>query len=250
MGRALTSRAKRAFDVLAALAGLVLTSPLLLAGAAAVRLTSGRPILYRARRAGRYGRPFDMLKLRTMRTDGPASGRPVTEPDDDRITPAGRVLRRWKIDELPQLWHVLRGEMSIVGPRPESWEIVERHYRDEHRRVLSVRPGLVSPADIRWWPSLTYHDPPAPGTSLQEHYVRRHLPAILAEDLYYVDHPALLADLRIVWRTLVCILLRSRATPARQVFGARGLGRVPGIGGDDMVGPPRLQPVDQPPPVT
>lgn len=216
MGPAVTARAKRCFDVAAALGGLVLTSPLLLLGAAAVRLTSPGPVLFRARRVGRDGRPFDMLKLRTMRSDCQQAGRQVTEPDDDRVTPVGRILRRWKIDELPQLWHVLRGEMSVVGPRPESREIVEQHYTVEHRRVLSVRPGLVSPADIRWWPSPTYHDPPAPGVPLQEHYVKRHLPAILAEDMRYLEHPDLRADLRTIAQTVLCIVVGTWRQPRRR----------------------------------
>lgn len=216
MGPAVTAWAKRCFDITAALAGLVLTSPLLLAGAVAVRLTSPGPVLFRARRVGRDGRPFDMMKLRTMRSESPQAGRLVTEPDDDRVTAVGRVLRRWKIDELPQLWHVLRGEMSVVGPRPESREIVEQHYTAEQRRVLSVRPGLVSPADIRWWPSPTFHDPPAPGVSLQEHYVKRHLPAILAEDMRYVEHPDFMADLRTIAQTVLCIALGPWRQPRRR----------------------------------
>jgi lipopolysaccharide/colanic/teichoic acid biosynthesis glycosyltransferase len=218
MGPALRRRAKRGFDVVAALAGLVLTSPLLLAGAAAVRLTSEGPVFFRARRAGLDGRPFDMLKLRTMRSGSPRAGRLVTAPGDDRVTPVGRVLRRWKIDELPQLWHVLRGDMSIVGPRPESWEIVEQHYTAEQRRVLGVRPGLVSPADVRWYPDFTYHDPPAPGVALQDHYLQRHLPAKLAVELHYVEHGGFILDLRTIGQTILCLSLRTwRPPPRRQL---------------------------------
>lgn len=199
----------------------MLASPLLLAGAVAVRLTSPGPVLFRARRAGLGGRPFDMLKLRSMRADSPRAGRHVTEVDDDRVTPVGRVIRRWKIDELPQLWHVLRGEMSIVGPRPESWEIVERHYSADQRRVLSVRPGLVSPADVRWWPGLTYYDPPPAGVPLQEHYVRRHLPAILTEELRYVERPSLREDFRIIGQTILGIVVGNRRPPWKGAYSIR-----------------------------
>lgn len=213
MGAPVGSRAKRFFDLGAAAAGLVVTSPLLLAAALAIRLTSPGPVLFRARRAGLHGRPFDMLKLRSMRADSPREGRHVTEPADDRVTPVGRIIRRWKIDELPQLWHVLRGEMSIVGPRPESWEIVERYYTPEQRGVLNARPGLVSASAIRWWPSLTEYDPPPTGVSLQDHYVRRHLPAVLAEDLRYVERADMVRDFRIIGQTVRCIALGSRRPP-------------------------------------
>src|SRR3990172_987536 len=146
---------KRLFDIVFAICILSVTWPLILIGALAVKLTSPGPAFYRAKRAGLGGRPFDMLKLRTMRIGTDTPDRKITAEQDDRITPAGRVLRKFKIDELPQFWNVLRGEMSVVGPRPEDWDIVQQHFTPEQQRTLEVRPGIASPADIRWYPDLT-----------------------------------------------------------------------------------------------
>jgi len=210
------SRAKRAFDVAVASLALLVTGPLIAAGALLVVLTSPGPALYRARRAGRGGRPFEVLKLRTMVVGGDAPDRRVTEARDPRVTPVGRVLRRTKIDELPQFWNVLRGEMSVVGPRPEDVEIVARHYGPEQRRALAVRPGIASPADLLWYPDLTYHDPPPPGVPMQEHYVRRHMPALVAEAVRYVDEQSLWLDLKVLARTAFCVLFYSCFPPARR----------------------------------
>ncbi len=208
--------AKRIFDVLFSLIAILLTWPLILLGTLAVRLTSRGPAFYRARRAGLHGRPFAMFKLRTMRVGTDASNRRVTAADDDRITPVGRVLRKFQIDELPQFWNVLRGEMSVVGPRAEELEIVHQHYTSEQWRTLDVRPGIVSPADITWYPNLTYHDPPPPGVSVQEHYLQRHMPLQLAECLRYVQRQSLLLDLVVIAQTAYCVLVRSWLPPKRK----------------------------------
>lgn len=210
---------KRLFDLIIAGVGLAVTWPLILAGAVAVRLTSPGPAFYRARRAGRDGVPFTMYKLRTMRVGLDDVNRRVTEEHDDRITPVGHWLRRLRIDELPQLWNVLRGDMSVIGPRPEDWDIVERYYTPEMRRTLSVRPGLAAPSDVYWYPDFTYHDPPPPGVSLQEHYVRRHLPARLAVDLRYIERQSLLVDLRVIAQVIFCIVVHTWAPPRRRLMG-------------------------------
>ncbi len=207
---------KRAFDVVAASLALVLASPLIALGAVAVKLGSPGPVLYRARRAGLRGHPFEVLKLRTMRVGLDTPDRLVTEAADDRVTPVGRWLRRTKIDELPQLWNVLRGEMSIVGPRPESLELVERYYTPDQARTLELRPGLASPADVRWYPDLTYHDPPPPGVPVQQHYLARHMPAQLAEALRYVEERNFWIDLRVIAGTAVCVLFHSWIPPKRK----------------------------------
>lgn len=206
---------KRCFDVVVASAALCASWPLIAIGAALVKLTSPGPALYRARRAGLGGRPFEVLKLRTMVVGTDTPERLVTAADDERVTPVGRLLRRFKIDELPQFWNVLRGEMSIVGPRPESFEIVERYYTPEQRRTLAIRPGLASPADVRWYPDLTYHDPPPPGVAIQEHYLERHMPAQLAEALRYVEGRSFAGDLKVIAQTAVCVLFRSWIPPKR-----------------------------------
>src|SRR5690606_4293503 len=141
--------AKRVFDIVVASLTLLAALPVLAVAALAIRLASPGPVLHRAARAGRDGRPFTMLKLRTMHVAPPGeSGSRITDPADPRVFPVGALLRRTKIDELPQLVNVLRGEMAIVGPRPEDPEIVRKHYSPTHRETLRVRPGLVSPGSI------------------------------------------------------------------------------------------------------
>jgi lipopolysaccharide/colanic/teichoic acid biosynthesis glycosyltransferase len=207
---------KRLLDIVLSTAALVVSGPVILVAALAVKLTSPGPAFYRARRAGLRGRPFDMYKLRTMRIGTDSPDRRVTAPEDDRITPVGRLLRQSKIDELPQFWNVLRGDMSMVGPRPEDWDIVQHHYTPRQWRTLDVRPGIASPADVRWYPDLTYHDPPPAGASMQEYYLRRHLPVQLDEALHYVEQQSLLLDLKVVLRLIFCVLVYSWLSPARQ----------------------------------
>ncbi|HZM00229.1 MAG TPA: sugar transferase [Planctomycetota bacterium] len=206
---------KRAFDIVFAALALVATLPLLCVAALAIKLTSPGPLLYRARRAGLGGRPFDVLKLRTMHAGSDASAQFVTGADDARVTPVGRILRRFKLDELPQFWNVLVGEMSVVGPRPETWDFVQQHYTERWRRTLSVRPGIASSADVRWYPDLTYHDPPPAGVPVQEHYLRYHLPAQLEESLRYIERRSFAYDLQLLAQTAWCVLVRSWLPPER-----------------------------------
>ncbi len=207
---------KRLFDIVFATCALVATWPLILLGALAVKATSPGPAFYRAKRAGLEGKPFYMLKLRTMRVDADTPDRKITAAQDDRITPVGRWLRKLKIDELPQFWNVLRGDMTIVGPRPEDWDIVQQHYTPEQWRTLDVRPGITSPAAVRWYPDLTYHDPPPPGVAVQDWYLRRHMPAQLAEALRYVERQSLWLDLKVIGQTIFCVLLNSWSPPPKQ----------------------------------
>jgi len=137
---------KRTFDFCAALAGLVLLSPVMLAVAVAVRLSSPGPALYIQDRVGRGGRLFRCAKFRTMRVGADAGGS-VTTAADSRVTPIGRFLRRWKLDELPQLWNVLTGSMSFVGPRPDVPGYADR-LQGEDRRILELRPGITGPATL------------------------------------------------------------------------------------------------------
>lgn len=138
---------KRAFDIVFSLLGLVALAPALAAVALASLLTSGRPVIFAQERVGLNGRPFSLKKFRTM-TRRPGAEAGVFEPGSRlRVTPFGRPLRASKVDELPQLWNVLKGEMSLVGPRPEigTWVAV---YPERWRRVLSVKPGLTDPASV------------------------------------------------------------------------------------------------------
>ncbi len=208
---------KRLFDIVLATTGLVIAAPVILLCAVAVRATSPGPAFFLARRAGRRGEPFNLYKLRTMLHDQDPARARITAANDSRVTSVGRLLRTFKIDELPQLWNILRGDMSFVGPRPEDIEIVRQHYTPEQMRVLDVRPGLTTPGQVEWYPDLLYHDPPPPGTSVEEHYLRRHLPFKLAGDLEYVESSGPLLDLRVLFETLWCVAVRSRlAPPARK----------------------------------
>lgn len=179
---------------------LLLSLPVLLVAALAVLVSDGRPVLYRAMRVGRGGRTFQLLKFRTM-TAG-AAGSAVTGGADPRITPVGRVLRRTKLDELPQLVNVLRGDMNLVGPRPEDPRFVAL-YTSQQREVLSVRPGITSPAAVRY-----RHEESllaAAGDRCDEVYVAEIMPAKLAIDLDYVRHRSLGADLAVLWRTAAAV---------------------------------------------
>jgi lipopolysaccharide/colanic/teichoic acid biosynthesis glycosyltransferase len=218
-GRAvLYQAAKRLIDVIVAGFALAFTGPLILLGALAVKLTSRGPSFYGAKRAGLNGKPFVMLKLRTMRVGTDSADRKITEDHDDRVTPAGRWLRKCKIDELPQLWNVLRGQMSIVGPRPEDWDIVQQHYTPEQLGALRVRPGIASPVDVDWYPDLTYHDPCPPGVAIQEYYLQRHLPVQVAEAIRYVQRQSLWVDLQVVLRLIFCVVVRSWLPPAKRAL--------------------------------
>lgn len=138
---------KRLFDLAASAFGLIVFSPLLLAIALWIKLDSPGPVFYRGRRVGRGGKPFAMLKFRTMVVDAERIGGSSTGEDDSRITRAGRFLRRYKLDELPQLFNVLIGSMSFVGPRPQVQWAVDL-YTAEQRRLLDVRPGITDYASL------------------------------------------------------------------------------------------------------
>lgn len=140
---------KRIFDIGVSLVGLVLLSPLLAVIALCVKRGSSGPVFYRGRRVGLGGRPFDMLKFRTMSEDAERRGGSSTPVDDPRVTREGKWLRAYKLDELPQLFNVLGGSMSFVGPRPQVQWAVDR-YTPEERNLLSVRPGITDYASLRF----------------------------------------------------------------------------------------------------
>jgi len=207
---------KRLIDIIVASCVLLITCPLILISALLIKITSPGAALYKSKRAGKDGRLFYMMKLRTMRTDMGLAGRKITDADDDRVTPSGKWLRKLKIDELPQFWNVIRGEMSIVGPRPEDYDLVQQYYTPEQRRSLQVRPGIASPVEVRWYPDMTYHDPPPEGVPTQEHYLSRHLPAQVSEALRYVERQSILLDLKVIAQVLYCILIYSWRPPKKK----------------------------------
>lgn len=189
---------KRAFDLVASGAGLIILSPLLLGIALAVRLTSSGPALYRARRVGRYGKEFTLYKFRSMVAGAERSGPGITAAGDSRITGVGRFLRRTKLDELPQLINVLHGDMSLVGPRPEDPRYVAL-YTPEQRRILDYRPGITSMA------SLTYRNEEQmlTGEDWERVYIEQVMPAKLAIDLEYAQRANLPRDIAVILRTVL-----------------------------------------------
>jgi len=193
---------KRLLDVVLAALGLVLVAPVLALAALSIRLASPGPLFYRARRVGRAGACFTMYKLRTMHQRSLGQTSRITGQDDPRVFPLGALLRRTKIDELPQLFNVLRGDMSIVGPRPEDPDIVERHYTPLLRETLAVRPGLASPGSLYHY---THGDALLVGGDPETAYVERLLPLKVALDVVYVRHASLDSDVRIIGRTLSTI---------------------------------------------
>jgi lipopolysaccharide/colanic/teichoic acid biosynthesis glycosyltransferase len=191
---------KRVLDILVAALGLVVLSPLLVVAALAVKLDSPGPALFKQARVGKNGRLFEILKLRTMRVS--TTGLGVTAAGDTRITKVGRFLRRTKMDELPQLWNVLRGDMSLVGPRPELERYVQR-FPDDYARILRVRPGITDFA------ALEYRDEEsvlASALDPEDAYVRTVLPAKIGLYHRYLDEMSLGTDLTLVLRTLAAIL--------------------------------------------
>ena len=197
--------AKRLFDLVFAGAGVLLLAPLLLAIAAWIKLDSAGPVFFRQRRVGRFGVPFRIHKFRTMRVDAPALGPQLTIGADLRITRAGRFLRAAKLDELPQLFDVLAGTMSLVGPRPEVPRYVAMYPAALRDKVLSVRPGITDPA------SIAYRDESAllaRAADPERVYIEQVMPAKLRCAAQYVEQRSLLGDLRLIGATLRALLAR------------------------------------------
>lgn len=191
--------AKRLFDLLLAALGLALLAPLLLLIALWIRLDSRGPVLFLQERVGRFGRPFFIHKFRTMRVDAPALGPQITIGADARITRAGRLLRASKLDELPQLWDVLRGAMSLVGPRPEVPMYVVHYPPGLRELALSVRPGITDPA------SLSFRNESellAAAADPEREYVEVVMPTKLRLAAAYVRRANLRTDLRVILATL------------------------------------------------
>lgn len=189
---------KRVVDVLLATIGLTLLAPLLVAIAVAVRVTSSGPAIFTQERIGLHGRPFNLYKFRSMVAGASNLGPQLTIGDDPRVTPLGRFLRRFKLDELPQLFNVLRGDMSIVGPRPEVPKYVALYPQDVRERVLSVRPGLTDQAAI----TLDEERMLAHAADPELIYVSEVLPSKLALYEEYVATHGFLVDLAIIARTV------------------------------------------------
>jgi lipopolysaccharide/colanic/teichoic acid biosynthesis glycosyltransferase len=189
---------KRLLDVVLSGLGLLLLSPLLVVVAALVKFGSSGPALFLQERVGRRFHRFQILKFRTMVQDAPQRGGPITFGADPRITPLGAVLRKTKLDELPQLINVWKGEMSLVGPRPEVPRYVEM-FHDDYAEILQVRPGMTDLASIRYRDEATVL---AAAANPEEEYVRRVLPEKIRLAKEYVERRSMGLDMAIIFGTL------------------------------------------------
>jgi sugar transferase EpsL len=189
-GRRVALAVKRGMDVVGAALGLLVLSPVLAATALAVRVSLGAPLLFRQVRPGLHGRPFTILKFRTMRP--PRTGEVWYLTNEQRLTRAGRFLRAASLDELPELWNVLRGEVSLVGPRPLLVHFLETYTADERRRH-DVRPGITGWAAVNGRHSILFKER-------------------LALDVWYVDRWSLALDLRILARTVAQVVRRTHVS--------------------------------------
>lgn len=193
---------KRSVDIVVSAVLLLVLLPLLIALAILIRLDSRGPLFYRCDRVGLGGRPLRMLKFRKMRND--AAGLPLTTASDRRFTRVGRLLAKYKFDELPQLWHVLVGEMSIIGPRPETRVFVERHAAEYNGSILRVRPGILGLSQIAFASESAILEPTDP----VRHYVERILPQKVALDAMYARNMSIRQDIAIFFWGAVTVLLR------------------------------------------
>lgn len=190
---------KRLFDIFFALIMIVVTSPIMLFVAMGILLTSKGPIIYKAIRIGKNGKPFMLYKFRTMKVDS-GEIRVTTLKNDERIYPFGSLLRKSKIDELPQLVNILLNQMSVVGPRPEDVSIAEKIYVGRYRRIYDAKPGLTSPASLFDYTHGEYY-------KTHEEYEEEFLPLKLDVELYYVDNSKFIYDIKIVFKTAWIILM-------------------------------------------
>lgn len=199
---------RRIIDVSVAALGLLITSPVLLAAAVAVKLGSPGPVIFRQQRVGLDGSYFDILKFRTMREDAENHGGQLTVGFDPRITRVGKFLRAWKIDELPQLINVVRGEMALVGPRPEVPRYVDL-YTPDQRMVLRARPGITDPASIQFRSEsefLARQDDP------EQYYREVLMPLKLQINLDYLARRSLASDIGILVATAKAIVTGKAAS--------------------------------------
>jgi len=189
---------KRLVDITCSFVGVLLLSPLFVVVAVLIKLDSPGPVFFRQKRIGKDFRPFRIYKFRTMAADAEQRGAPITVGGDKRITRIGRFLRKYKIDELPQLFNVIKGEMSLVGPRPEIKKYVEQ-FKTDYEKLLTVRPGITDPA------SLHYSDEErllASSTTWEDDYLRKVLPEKIRLSSGYVDHHTIFTDLRLILKTI------------------------------------------------
>jgi lipopolysaccharide/colanic/teichoic acid biosynthesis glycosyltransferase len=188
---------QRCFDGIAATVGLLILSPLFLVLAFFVKLHDGGPVFHNSTRVGRGGKLFSMHKFRSMVMNADKIGIGLTMKKDPRVTPIGRTLRKYKLDEMPQLLNVIKGDMSLVGARPEDPRYVAQ-YTAEQRRILEYRPGITSPASLMY----RNEEELLSGENAQQMYVEELLPKKLSVDLEYLDRRTVWSDIMLILRTI------------------------------------------------
>ena len=192
---------KRSFDVLVSLVGLLLLIPLFFICFVVIKLTSRGPVFYKGKRVGKGGNIFLMHKFRSMFVNADKMGTDLTPQGDPRVTKVGKFLRKTKIDELPQIIDVLKGNMSLVGPRPES-PLYARYYNERQKRVLEVRPGIVGPTQIKYrYEELLLKGKEDP----DKYYIRELMPKKLEMDLNYIENRSFLIDIVILFKALFAV---------------------------------------------
>lgn len=190
---------KRTFDLVGASLGLVILSPLMLTIALLIKADAPGPVLFRQERIGRRFRPFVIYKFRSMSCDAATKGGNITSRNDPRITRVGRILRRSKLDELPQLLNVLKGDMSFVGPRPEVRRYVEL-FQEEYQEILTVRPGITDLASLEYQDESSLLDE---GEQGGRDYVEKILPHKIQLSKQYIRHASLWLDLKVITKTVM-----------------------------------------------
>ena len=192
---------KRLFDIFFSALGIIICIPFFIIAAILVKLDSSGPILFTQERIGKDFKPFKIYKFRTMKKVGEQDGPKITIKGDNRITRIGRLLRKYKIDELPQLFNVLKGDMSIVGPRPEISEYVNL-FKTAYVKLLSIRPGITDPASICYSNEEILLSGP---DNWEENYRKIVLPEKIKLSLQYVDNHSIITDLRLIVKTFLKI---------------------------------------------
>jgi len=202
---------KRAFDLLLSLPSLIILSPFLVTAGFFVKLNSPGPVFYRGLRAGRFGKTFRIFKFRSMVQNADKLGSASTPEDDFRVTRIGRVLRRYKLDELPQLLNVIKGEMSLVGPRPQVLWAAER-YTAEEKSVLSVRPGITDYASLKF---RNEGEILAGSTDPDKDYFEKIHPEKMRLSLEYVHNQSVWLDCKIIVQTLTTVLFHRHSQKSK-----------------------------------
>lgn len=198
----LNQMVKRIFDFLLSLFGIIILSPIFIIVSIAIKLDSKGRILFLQKRVGRYGKEFNIYKFRTMVTDAEKLGKQITVGKDNRITKVGAFLRKFKIDELPQLFNVLKGDMSLVGPRPEVPKYVAL-YNKEQRKVLDIRPGITDMASLRYKDE---NDILGKVDNPEEYYINVIMKDKLKLNLEYIEKSNIFFDIYLIFKTIIkCI---------------------------------------------